>query len=106
MRSHHGPTRCGISCEPCRFVLGGAPPKLTDIRVVQDPGAKGLKGDDYIHLEVFPFAFFVQFKFQKQFQVQFGYLTSPAKNLLMLVVSCLLTWGRQPSISLLVLQVC
>jgi hypothetical protein len=35
-----------------KFKLGGAPPKLTDIRVVQDPGAKGLKGDDYIHLEV------------------------------------------------------
>lgn len=35
-----------------RFKLGGAPPKLTDIRVVKDPGAKGLQGDDYIHLEV------------------------------------------------------
>lgn len=33
-------------------MLGGAPPKLTDIRVVEDPGAKGLKGDDYIHLEL------------------------------------------------------
>ncbi len=37
---------------PCdRFVLGGEPPKLTDIRVVKDTGAKGLSGDDYIHLE-------------------------------------------------------
>lgn len=35
-----------------KFKLGGAPPKLTDIRVVKDPGAKGLQGDDYIHLEV------------------------------------------------------
>lgn len=61
MRSHHGPTKCGISCELCRFVLGGAPPKLTDIRVVQDPGAKGLKGDDYIHLEVVFRSHFVPF---------------------------------------------
>jgi hypothetical protein len=35
-----------------KFVLGGAPPKMTDIRVVKDAGAKGLKGDDYIHLEL------------------------------------------------------
>ena len=31
--------------------MGGEPPKLTDIRVVQDTGAKGLSGDDYIHIE-------------------------------------------------------
>jgi hypothetical protein len=43
-----------VFCLPpvVRFKLGGAPPKLTDIRVIKDPGAKGLQGDDYIHLEV------------------------------------------------------
>ena len=35
-----------------RIKLGGAPPKLTDIRVIKDPGAVGLKGDEYIHREM------------------------------------------------------